>query len=124
MGCIDGGGGLCHLREQMEVCDLLSARRHQGLRVFTALRPVIALLLIALMAGNAMAGSFSGFAHVHDGLQLEHHHHHDDGDHHHHHDGDELGGYVTSPAAQASGPTISGSDGGPNRVKSMYMTPS
>jgi hypothetical protein len=100
--------------KQMEVCGLLSARRHQGWRVFTALRPVIAVLLIALMAGNAMAGSFSGFVHVHHDEHIGHHHHHDGDDHHHHHD-DNLDGDASTPAAKENGPTVSGSDGPPEK---------
>jgi hypothetical protein len=99
----------------MEVCDLLLARRHQRSRILTVLRPVIAVLLIALMAGNAMAGSFSGFAHEHDGVQFGHHHHHDDGDDYHHHDDDNLAGDASTPAAKVNGPTVSGSDRGPEQ---------
>ena len=48
-----------------------------------ALRPVIAVLLIVLMASNVVAGSFSGVIHSHENGHVSHHHH-GDGDHHHH----------------------------------------
>ena len=91
---------------------MLLARRHQRSRVYTVLRSVIAALLIALMAGNAMAGSFSGFAHEHMSA-VRHHHNHDDGDDHHH--DDNLDGDST-PAAKVNGPTISGLTGVLKRV--------
>lgn len=86
---------------------MLSARRHQGWRVFTALRPVISVLLVVLMAGNAVSGSFSGFAHAHDSDHIGHHYHHDDGEDHHHHDDDHRDGYATLPAADTGEPAIS-----------------
>lgn len=94
---------------------MLSARHHRDWRVFSALRPVIAILLIVLMAGNAVAGSFSGFAHVHDREHSGHHHHHDDGEDHHHHDADQLASDSTPLVVDVDHPTITASDQAPEQ---------
>lgn len=88
---------------------MLAARRYKGWRILTALRPVIAILLVALMAGNAVAGSFSGFLHSH-ALEDAGHHHHDGGDHRHHHG--HAGGALA--VADLSGVAVSDAEGNLN----------
>ena len=85
---------------------MLTARRNKGWRILTALRPVMAMLLIALMAGNAVAGSFSGFLHSHALEDSGHHHHDDSSDHHHHND---AGGAL--PVVDVDGVSVSATDG-------------
>ena len=67
-------------------------------------RPMIAVLVIMLMAGNAVASSFSGYLHVHENAAIGHHHHHGDDDHHHHDDSatSMAGAALADLAAQGS----------------------
>ena len=109
-GGIDGGGGLCHQTQQMEVCELFTARHHLGWRIYFAPRPLIAVVLIVLMAGNSMTGSFSGFVHVHDVVSFGHHHHHHDGGDRHHHDGRQQSDDAALPAVDFNGSAISDAD--------------
>ena len=89
---------------------MLAAQRYKGWRSLTALRPVIAILLVALMAGNAIAGSFSGIVHSHALEDGGLHHFHDSNPHHHHeHDGG------PSLAADMNGDAASNADANGNQ---------
>jgi hypothetical protein len=93
---------------------LPSARVHRTWRTSAALRPVVAVLLIVLMASNVVAGSFSGFLHIHIYEHTGHHHHHHGDDHHHHNDGasgDDAGATeVLLPDVRDEGPAGSADD--------------
>ena len=89
---------------QMEAKSLLAAPRYKGWQFLTTLRPVIAILLVALMAGNAIAGSFSGIVHSHAVEDGGLHHLHDSSYHHHDHNGG------ARPAADMNGDGASNAD--------------
>jgi hypothetical protein len=86
-----------------------SAWSYRLRRASVAWRPMIAAVLIMLMAGHAIASSFSGYLHVHDNVAVGHHHHHGDDDHHHHDDGGQDEGASSAPDASLADLTIQGS---------------